>query len=200
METQEIFPTFFDGIHNILILLIIVIIIALQIKVFLNVKRRIFYYKNVVPNLDEFKTEKIYLTESEIAKLPLEKIYANLKNFKYRDKEIMLNDSNPDYEAQESGVLYYGAPISGEFISQESQSEAVYKLYNISDNTANFSLVNNAEKIPMYIFNHTFYIDSGCEVKNNYSSNNLIIELKPGVANYIEGNWKISQKSQIKFS
>lgn len=213
-EVQEIGGFGSDGLHNILILLIILIIIGLQVKVFLDVKKKISSYKTVLPETKSFKTEKIYLTEKEISTLTLESIYQNLGVYKSREGQsvVTLNsedlieeeivDSNDLVEVEDldEGILYFNAPLGGKFLAETSKSKAVYELYNIWDGTADFSLIVSVDKIPTYIFNSALYIESGCNVENEYSADfKKIKEVKPGVAILKDGIWVLVEKSVIRF-
>ncbi|MEC4117790.1 hypothetical protein VSP20_12550 [Myroides phaeus] len=191
-----------DGLHNILILLIILIIIGLQVKVFLDVKKKISSYKTVLPETKSFKTEKIYLTEKEISTLTLESIYQNSGVYKSREGQsvVTLNSEYLVEEDLDEGNLYFNAPLGGEFLAENSKSKAVYKLYNIWDGTADFSLIVSEDKIPTYIFNSALYIESGCNVENEYSADfKKIKEVKPGVAILKDGIWVLVEKSVIRF-
>lgn len=191
-----------DGLHNILILLIILIIIGLQVKVFLDVKKKISSYKTVLPETKSFKTEKIYLTEKEISTLTLESIYQNLGVYKSREGQsvVTLNSEYLVEDDLDEGILYFNAPLGGKFLAENSKSKAVYKLYNIWDGTADFSLIFSEDKIPTYIFNSALYIESGCNVENGYSANcKDIKEVKPGVAILKDGIWVLVEKSVIRF-
>lgn len=191
-----------DGLHNILILLIILIIIGLQVKVFLDVKKKISSYKTVLPETKSFKTEKIYLTEKEISTLTLESIYQNLGVYKSREGQsvVTLNSEYLVEEDLDEGNLYFNAPLGGKFLAENSKSKAVYKLYNIWDGTADFSLIVSEDKIPTYIFNSALYIESGCNVENEYSADfKKIKEVKPGVAILKDGIWVLVEKSVIRF-
>lgn len=202
-----------DGLHNILILLIILIIIGLQVKVFLDVKKKISSYKTVLPETKSFKTEKIYLTEKEISTLTLESIYQNLGVYKSREdqsvvtlnseylvEEDIVDSSDLVEEDLDEGILYFNAPLGGKFLAENSKSKAVYELYNIWDGTADFSLIVSVDKIPTYIFNSALYIESGCNVENEYSADfKKIKEVKPGVAILKDGIWVLVEKSVIRF-
>lgn len=194
-----------DGLHNILILLIILIIIGLQVKVFLDAKKKISSYKTVLPEVKSFKTEKIYLTENEISTLTLESIYQNLGMYKSREGvsesiEISELEEEEEEEDKDNDSLYFEAPLGGKFQTEISKSKAVYKLYNIWDGTADFGLIVSVDKIPTYIFNSALYIESGCNVENEYSAEfKKIKEVKPGVAVLKDGIWVLEEKSVIRF-
>jgi endonuclease V-like protein UPF0215 family len=97
--------------HDVIIWLAVLIIIGLQIKIFLETKKKISSYESIMKNPHNFKTYKVYIPENEIETIESQQILDNLNHYS-RNPELLAIDkiekvneeyatlfSNDDFEA-----------------------------------------------------------------------------------------------------
>jgi len=67
--------------HEIIIILVIIAIVGFQVKIFLDAKTRIGFFKEIIPGGDNFETVKVYIPESQIKEIKIDYILDNLHKF-----------------------------------------------------------------------------------------------------------------------
>lgn len=93
-----------NKIHELLIGILIVAIVAIQIYVFITTLDKIKFFKNILPNQGSFKTVKVFIKESEIETVSLVHIFKNIEKYKDIEEE---------------------KPVDKEFINQNSHKPIV---------------------------------------------------------------------------
>ncbi len=84
--------------HELLIGLLIVTIVAIQIFVFKITLEKIKFFKNILPSQENFKTVKVFIKESEIESVSLVNIFKNLSEFSTKDHEKLKIFNDPNNE------------------------------------------------------------------------------------------------------
>lgn len=80
--------------HNLIIWVLIITIVAVQAYVFKMTLNKIKIYKSILPNQENFKTVKVFIKETEIETVSLVNIFENPSEYSTIDQEkpIMFND------------------------------------------------------------------------------------------------------------
>lgn len=73
--------------HELLIGILIVTIVAIQIYVFITTLDKIKFFKNILPNQGNFKTVKVFIKENEIETVSLVHIFKNIEKYKDIEEE-----------------------------------------------------------------------------------------------------------------
>ncbi len=80
--------------HEILITLVIIIIVAFQFMVGYSAWQKIDLYKQIIPEAKNFETVKVYIPESQVKDINVDHILINLNYFQFpQDDEELFPDN-----------------------------------------------------------------------------------------------------------
>lgn len=129
--------------HEILIALLIIVIVAIQIYVFTISLEKINIFKNILPSHENFKTVKVYIKESEIDTISIINIYKNLPEFSKKDRKK--NKEN-------------------EYIKIENKTESIKKYETVDDSDDYVFVEKDGVQSKIKTKNLDFFISKGWKI------------------------------------
>lgn len=95
--------------HDYIIGVLIIIIVAIQFLVAITTSKKITLFKNVVPNINSFETVKVFIREEQIKTITAEEILANINHYKGQDGsydiEIEKVENNIEHKFNEAAII-----------------------------------------------------------------------------------------------
>lgn len=113
--------------HEIIIILVIIAIVGFQVKIFLDAKTRISFFKEIIPGGDNFETVKVYIPESQIKEIKIDYVLGNLHKFQLPggEPEAIEIEVEVMKEIMESPEADFNEPIQAEVEGEIMEEEAI---------------------------------------------------------------------------
>lgn len=110
--------------HDLLIGILIIIIVAIQVYVFLITLNKIKIYKKIIPEADNFKTIKVFINEKDIESVKLVDLFKNLNMYSENPEP---NSIHTEPEIIENDVFFGDNDDLNNYYSSDSSSCEVSK-------------------------------------------------------------------------
>lgn len=106
--------------HDVIIWIAVMIIIGLQIKIFLETRKKISSYESIMKNPEGFTTYKVYISENEIETIDSQHIVNNLSQYCRNPKLLEIDKIEKVHE--ENQTLFSDDDFE-EYIDDDFQDE-----------------------------------------------------------------------------
>ena len=91
--------------HEIIIWGTVLLIIVLQIKIYLETRKKIKSYESIMKNPERFKTYKVYISEKEIETIDSQHILDNINHYSKNPNKKSLDEINSFQQESDSRIF-----------------------------------------------------------------------------------------------